>query len=348
MRLLIITQKVSNHDDVLGFFHRWIIEFAKYSNSLTVICLEEGKHDLPSHVKVLSLGKEDGIFRIKYLFNFYKYIWYERKNYDVVFVHMNPIYICLAGLYWRFLGKKILLWYTHKQIDFKLKIAEKISHVIVTASDKSFQILSKKKRVVGHGIDLQKFIYKENYVYNDNLINIVHVGRITPIKNIEVLINALHLLNSSWDRKVRVILVGAPVTKEDVLYFEKIKKIIKDLNLSDKVFFEGSISYDKIYSIYTKADITVNLTPTGGLDKVVIESIASGVPVLTSNKTFISIFENYAKYLVFNEGDSFDLAQKIKEIFTVVDKKSLQRFLVEKVKKDYSVEGVVKRIVSYM
>ena len=58
MKLLIITQKVDDHDDVLGFFVRWIEEFAKYVEKVTVVCLQKGTYYLPDNVTVLSLGKE--------------------------------------------------------------------------------------------------------------------------------------------------------------------------------------------------------------------------------------------------------------------------------------------------
>src|SRR3989338_3997811 len=96
MKLLIITQKVDKNDPILGFFHRWLEEFAKNVEKLTVICLGKGEYDLPENVRVLSLGKESGHSKIKYLRRFYKYIWMERKNYDAVFVHMNPEYVILG------------------------------------------------------------------------------------------------------------------------------------------------------------------------------------------------------------------------------------------------------------
>ena len=80
MKLLIITQKVDINDDVLGFFHRWIEEFAKHCEKITVICLQKGEYNLPDNVKVLSLGKEGAMAKIKYALNFYKYIWQERKT----------------------------------------------------------------------------------------------------------------------------------------------------------------------------------------------------------------------------------------------------------------------------
>ena len=57
MKLLIITQKVSREDSVLGFFHSWIREFATRFEKVTVICLEKGSYDLPGNARVFSLGK---------------------------------------------------------------------------------------------------------------------------------------------------------------------------------------------------------------------------------------------------------------------------------------------------
>src|SRR3989338_9595639 len=101
MQLLILTQKVDINDDILGFMHAWILKFAQACELVTVVCLEQGEHHLPANVKVLSLGKETGKSRLKYLFNFYRYIWRERKNYSAVFVHMNEIYVILGWLCWK-------------------------------------------------------------------------------------------------------------------------------------------------------------------------------------------------------------------------------------------------------
>ncbi len=98
MKLLILTQKVDKNDPILGFFHRWIEEFANHCEQVTVICLAKGKSTLPPTVSVLSLGKEAGQSRLKYLWRFYRYLWRERQNYDTVFVHMNQEYVLLGAL----------------------------------------------------------------------------------------------------------------------------------------------------------------------------------------------------------------------------------------------------------
>src|SRR4051812_38865336 len=97
MKLLITTQKVDKNDPEFLFFYRWIEEFATKFSLVTVICLEERKHDLPANVKVFSLGKEQGESKLKYIKRFFSLIWAERANYDSVFVHMNPEYAVLGG-----------------------------------------------------------------------------------------------------------------------------------------------------------------------------------------------------------------------------------------------------------
>jgi hypothetical protein len=96
MKLLILTQKVDAEDDVLGFMHHWLQVFSKSFETITVICLEKGIVNLPENIKVLSLGKEQKKSKLRYITRFYTYIFKERKNYDVVLVHMNKEYVVLA------------------------------------------------------------------------------------------------------------------------------------------------------------------------------------------------------------------------------------------------------------
>ena len=132
VKLLILTQKVDKNDPILGFFHRWIEEFAKYCEKITVICLQKGEYNLPENVKVLSLGKEEisqklKVYKVKskllFIFNFYKYIWHERKNYDTIFVHMNQEYVLLGGIFWKLFGKKIYMWRNHAKGGWLTRLA---------------------------------------------------------------------------------------------------------------------------------------------------------------------------------------------------------------------------------
>ena len=306
MRLLIITQKVDINDDNLGFFHRWVEEFAKRFKNVIVVCLQKGDYNLPENVKVLSLGKERGESKIKYLFNFYKYIWQERKNYDAVFIHMNPEYAVLGGLFWKLWNKKIGLWYTHKAINSKLRIAEKLVDKIFTASKESFRLNSKKIIVIGHGIDTERFKPSAiNYQQSDKL-KIISAGRIAPIKNYEVLIEVAEILrNKNFNFEIK--LAGQPILKKDKFYLKKLKETIEEKKLNDKIIFVGSVPHKNIADFYRKGDLFVNFSDTGSVDKTVLEAMSCGLKTLTSNEAFKNILSD--KY--FTDKNPNHIAEKI-------------------------------------
>src|SRR6185436_17302826 len=149
MKLLITTQAIDQDDPVLAFFHRWVEEFAKNAEHVHVVCLKEGRHELPKNVTIHTLGKEDGRSRLKYIWRFYKYIWTLRHDYDVVFVHMNPEYLVLAGRLWRMLGKRIGLWYIHPRSSWRLRYGMPFVHKVFSASVESFPQISEKLVPVG-------------------------------------------------------------------------------------------------------------------------------------------------------------------------------------------------------
>ncbi|MCK5320162.1 glycosyltransferase family 4 protein [Candidatus Parcubacteria bacterium] len=370
MKLLICTQKVDINDDLLGFFHFWIAEFAKNCEQVTVICLYKGEYDLPDNVRVLSLGKEkrnhescptslklrgvkimnQGIAKLSYFFNFYKYIFKYKNDYDSVFVHMNSVYVLLGGLFWQMRQKKVGLWYAHGHISWELKVAEKFVDNIFTASKESARLESKKIKIIGHGIDISKFKNK-NLKRKTNKFKIIYVGRISKIKNQELLARALNILvNENNIKNIKVDLIGSPARLKDIEYSEKIKQLVKKDNLENYIEFKGSVPNKNVNKIYNESDLSVNLCPTGGMDKAVLESMASEVPALVLNKTFENLFGKYKNLLILNNEDEKELAEKIKHIMNVKsdEKNIIIRELKNAVIKNHNLEKLIINIIDYI
>ncbi len=349
IKLLICTQAVDRNDPVLGFFHRWIEEFAKNCESVTVICLREGEHDLPDNVRVFSLGKESGVSRLKYLLRFYKFIWRERKNYDTVFVHMNPEYVVLGGWLWRLLGRRVGLWYTHRSVDLKLRIASIFSQEIFTASRDGFRLLRNKNvHVMGHGIDSDMF--KNPHGLNTKFhhpLRLVSVGRITPIKNLETAISAVALLRDCGV-SAHLTLVGEPAAVGDEAYAAKLREQVESLNLTKEVSFVGSVPHAKIAEQYWENDIAINLCPTGGLDKAVLEAMASGLPVLVANAGFTGYLSVYKDKLLFSYKDPYNLAGKLEQVLQLNDVVDMRTALLDMVNKKTGVGSIIDSIVQLL
>ena len=356
MKLLIITQKVDENDQLLGFFTGWLKGFSQKFKKLIVLCLEKGEYDLPSNVKVISLGKErekfQSIFnikifkKVKYLARFYSYIYQERKNYDSVFIHMNPIWVVAGGPYWRLTGKKIFFWYTSGGVTLKLKWAEKFADIIFTASKESFRLPSKKIIVTGHGIDTDVFrptpknVRDVRGVGNDgneqfeqakrsntsnNFIKILSVGRIAPVKNYETLIDAAKILKDSGV-DFFVTIVGEAALKEDKKYQENLEFRIKNLELEKYFNFVGKVTNRNLPNYYQKHDIFIHLSKTGSLDKVILEAMACGCNMLSSSDSSRKFLEDNS---VFKEDDPRDLADKIKNLRSADHKRELRNYILE-------------------
>lgn len=340
MKLLIITQRVDKNDGVLGFFHNWITEFAKHCEKLTVICLYKGEYDLPENVNVLSLGKETGINKFKYIYRFYKYIFKYRKDYDNVFVHMNQIYVILGWTVWKFFNKKMGFWYAHGGVSSSLKLASKLSNVIFTSTESGFRLKSDKLKIVGQGIDLNKFYPIKKTTINDNF-NIITVGRISPVKNYGVVINALNLLKSKI-RGLNLIIIGGPLLDSDKIYLEQLKKDTAELNLQGIVNFIGPIPNHQIVEYLHKADLMINPSVTGSLDKVMTEAMACGLPVLTCNISIKNILRNdWSKYY-FDKNNHTELYEKIKYFYD--NRNQDYSNLRDIVEKDHNIKNLIKRI----
>lgn len=347
MRILIFTQKVDFDDPILGFFHRWIEEFAKHFEKVFVVCLQKGKFNLPENVEVYSLGKEDGASRLKYIFRFFNICFFQSLNYDAVFVHMNPVYFLLGGLWWKISGTKTALWYVHRSVDCKLRVAEFFADKIFTVSVGTFKLKSSKVQAFGHGMPLEVFRRPDNYKRKNDKFRIVSVSRISPIKNLDILIESTRLLNTKIPN-LEVVIVGAPAVRGDAQYLDSLKKMVKEKHLDGVVKFTGNVSNNDIKNYYWESDIAVNLSPDGGVDKAVLESMASGTLVLASNRSFKEYFGDFQNELLFKERDAEDLAQKIVDISVSQNKEEIRDFLLKQVEKKSSLQSLISKISQEM
>lgn len=338
MKLLIITQKVNKDDSILGFFHRWIEEFSKNVESVVVICLEKGEFNLPQNVKVVSLGKELGAGRIKRVINFYKYIWQFRKEYDSVFVHMNQIYIILGGLFWRIFRKKISLWYAHGKVSLSLKISEKITNLVFTSTYTGFNLRSKKRNILGQGIDVNHFKPAE-IKKNKNQKSIITVGRISNVKNISNIVDIVSKLE-----EFSLDIVGSPIHNNDFDYAQDIYLSVQKNNLSNRIIFSGPIKQEYLPEKLNNAHIFINLSKTNSLDKVILEALACGLQVITTNVAAKDLIGVSFVPRSSVEEDDLIITEKIKELSKRGINMEGRNFVVEK----HSINNLIKNIVSLL
>lgn len=342
MKLLIITQKIDKNDTVLGFFHGWVRELAKKYEQITVICLGVGEYDLPSNVKVFSLGKEKKASRFAYVLNFYKYIWNERKNYGKVLVHMNQEYVLLGGVFWRLIGKKVFLWRNHPKGNFLTRCAVFLSNKVFCTSTYSFTAKFKKTKIMPVGIDMNTYSRDEQMARKPN--SVLFFGRISPIKRPDVFIEACRILQETSGKDFFAAIVGEPLPIH-VPYFNEIRKSAEKLTSLGMLAFEQAIPSKEAPLLYNKYEVYVNSTPSGSFDKTILEAMACEVMVCTSNK---SLRELVDERFVFKEGDAKDLADKLQKILELpeFEKKKIGKEFRSVVEKSHSLDLLIQKLYS--
>lgn len=277
MKLLICTQAMDSEDPILGFFVRWVEEFAKHCEKVTVICLRAGKYSLPSNVEVVVLGKTSRVVQTARL---WRACVSHRDDYGAVFVHMNPEYIVAAGLLWRLMGKHVALWYTHKSVNLKLRIAVLFANTIFTASKESFRLNTKKLRVMGHGIDTDFFSPDPSIVRGDHALS---VGRLMKSKRHDLAIQRA----AQEGRALRIAGEGPERARLEALVH----------TLHATVQFLGGLTQTQLRDEYRSAAHFIHTSETGSLDKVVLEALACGLSIRT-NDPALKALENVSSAYV--------------------------------------------------
>jgi glycosyltransferase involved in cell wall biosynthesis len=346
MHILMLTRRVDQADWLAGFTHTWIDRLARQVNFVNVICLELGDYDLPANVRVQSMGKERGYSRPHELWEFRRAIRPIIRDVDVIFGHMIPRYTLIAAP-WAIAHRiPIVQWYTHRQVTVELRLVHTLAKHIVTASPESFTLPSDKLTVLGHGIDMERFAPASEKATGERLV--LAVGRLSPIKNYEVLIKAFgRLAARPGCEDVRVAIAGGLTPNHGQTYADQLHTLVGECGVGDRVNFLGPIPYREIHHLYQQAAVTINLCPTGGADKAVLESMAAGVPALVHNQTFLPLLAEDAPSLWCETLDPDQIADRLAVILSQPpeQRQELGLRLRERVRADYDLDGLIRRLV---
>jgi glycosyltransferase involved in cell wall biosynthesis len=354
MKILILTQIVDRSDPILGFFHQWIKAFSDQADSVEVLCLKKGEFTLPANVRVHSLGKESHPSRLRYLLKFYSAIWKLRREYDAVFVHMNPEYVVLGWVVWMILGKKVSLWYAHGVKTTMLRIATWCAHIVFTSTTQGFPITTSKVRVVGQGIDID--LFKPDGMQRAlGSLRLITVSRISRSKNILLLLHALKLMKETA-QILPLTIVGEPITAGDHAYKEELENYIEKNELSSSVTFAGGIPNKELPHILSQHDVLINAYAHHSLDKALLEAMACGLIVVSSNTSYTHVVHEdsdlsvYAQLLVPKVGDVEMFASNIGALVQLCNDERMQISNASRavILKKFNLPGLISRILSYL
>ena len=205
----------------------------------------------------------------------------------VLFYKNNPKVCTLHGI-------------PHSAIYFKKghiigKIYELIERFVLERTDTVLAVNEKTKQfytglypqikdkitIIPVGIDtkmfkpVNRYETRKKYHLNENEKIILYVGRLNAEKGLDLLLKSFKTIKNEFTY-CKLLLVGDGQEKANL------KKIKKDLNLGDIIFMDV-LEHEKIPEIINCADVFALCSYYEGMPTVVLEALACGVPVVSTD-----------------------------------------------------------------
>ncbi|MCY4023908.1 MAG: glycosyltransferase family 4 protein [Anaerolineaceae bacterium] len=331
----------------LGFTTEWINALAQHCEYIDVISMRVGRVDVAANVRVFSLGKERGFSEARRAFRFYRLLWtlLRARRHDACFAHMQPLFAAMAAPLLRLHGVPLTLWYAHRAVTLRLRLAEMAAARVVSSSREGFRLRSGKLRITGQGIDVDRFTPAEPA---PGTFTILCLGRIAPVKRLETLLSAAELM-AEQGAQFKVRLLGT-VYPQDRQYAEDLQAQVERSGLKDCVEFANAVPHERVPAELRRAHVMVNLSATGSLDKAVLEAMACGIPVVSANEAFTEMLSPWAGQVLTPPDDPKVLARRLRGLMAMQSRARVElglelRRLVER---DHSMQHLVENLLSVL
>lgn len=352
MNLIMITQRVGTSDPALAFIPTWIRHLALRLERLWVVTPRAEAVTLPPNTAVFQVGrdhqKRESAFHALGNFHHTLYDLIRTQPVDGVFAHMLPKYAILAAPYARLSRTPLALWYAHRNVSWQLRLAELLVGRILTTAPETCQLRSSKVLPIGQGIDTEAFRRKPPPpVPGKEGQTIVTVGRISPVKNLETVIEAAHILVCQrGHQKLQFVIVGEAPNTRQLPYQEYLVSLVNRKGLSRHVTFAGGIPHAQTPDLLQRSDAFVSAS-NSGMDKAVLEAMASEVPACVSDPVFRPILGPNADDLMFRPRDPVSLADRLAMLLakSPEQRQAIGRDLRAGVKASHNVEALADKIV---
>jgi len=317
--------------------------------------------DLHFPVNIVCLNKRSRWDFFKLIFKLRKIICDYKPDKVLSFLNYTNT---VAGLSSLFLRRKFTLFlservYTHKYLDrsrlrylrkwlinLTYKKADRIiavSKSIKNVLEEDFSIQPEKIKIIYNPIVLEEIRYKSQkgvehpFFKDENARVIISIGRLVEQKRFDRLLRAFSLVREK-QMTARLIILGKGILQR------KLERLALQLNINNLVSFVGH-KYNP-YAWISKADIFVLSSDFEGFPNVLIEAMACGTPIISTDclsgpKEIITTGKNG---ILVPPADEIALAEamlnllynkNLRKRFSIEGKKRAKDFRIEKILLQY-------------
>ncbi len=308
---------VKNNREEYGFKVKHIKPLFKYGNAAFVPGIAKDLKDFDViHLHWPFFGGAE-IFLLWY--------WLKRPRAKlIVQYHMDPIAPGLRGLIFKLISFLFNPLFLKKADKVLISSLDYLKH----SNIKKYWVKNKEKFVISpFGVDQARFYPKTKRPSLlrkhglDNSQIILSVGGLDKahyFKGVKLLIQAVDRLKNKMP-DLKLLIVGDGDLKSDY------EKLVKDLNIENRVVFAGKIGDNELPDYYNLGDVFVfpSLTRSEAFGLVSLEAMACAKPIIVSDlpgpRTLVE-----SNGLIVKVNDLDDLTEKINYIFR--DKQKLKEF----------------------
>ncbi|MEE8125040.1 MAG: glycosyltransferase family 1 protein [Nitrospirales bacterium] len=176
---------------------------------------------------------------------------------------------------WKRLLKKMVLPHPLRQIDHIVTVSECSRRDIM----ERLEVSGDRITVIYQGVDLERFSPHVRFQVEEGSVTpyVLCVAGADPTKNVKNLIIAFSLLPAEIRERHHLVLVG------DVGRQGEIRQMVKQREIEKQTVYTGVVSDERLASLYQQASVFVFLSLYEGFGLPVLEAMACGCPVISSN-----------------------------------------------------------------
>lgn len=345
-----------------------IVEVAE---NLRVIHIVAGKEEKIEKKKLI-------LYIPEFLINMYDFINENKVTYDLIYSHYYlsgiiglqmkekykiPLFVTFHTL--AFMKNLVARSESEREdvrrIEYEILFTKKADKIISTSNSDAQYLISlygcrkSKISVVTPGVDLKIFSPKDKNKAKKavgleaNCKLILFVGRIEPLKAIDVLLYAVKILLSNNPKMRLCLWILGGITKgvgKKPQELERLEGLSKSLNILPLVKFIERKHQNELPNYYNASEIVVLPSHYESFGIVALEAMACGIPVIITDTTGAAkLFDKGKSPLVTSPNNPLMLSKKIKHLLT--DKNEYQKVrneVLEKVK-ELSWENIAEKFI---
>lgn len=260
---------MNTRSELLYHNYLWAKELSNEFTETTVITHKNpvfmDKKDYSLFTMIISLGNYKRILQLIQLLVVACTIIKNRKN-SVVFYHMAVYPASVLSPILSVFRVRQVLWYSHSHKSIPLHIASLFVNEIITPTPNSFPLNLTKVTSIGHGITFSEHLPALQLRTKSKILIL---GRISKIKNIELLILLVSQFNS-FSNSIELDLFGPILNKS---YFDELMNFAKDKNVV--VNYNGALKPNEVFEQISAYSLAYN-GMVNSVDKSALEVTAQG------------------------------------------------------------------------